>query len=53
MLTEAQKDTKIAYLIQENNRLREALLDAQITSGQISLTSPQQDQPDQQDQREE
>ena len=37
-LTEAQKDTKIAYLAQENSRLREALLDAQIQAGQISLT---------------
>lgn len=37
MLTEAQKDVKIAYLEQENNRLRAALLDYQIVAGEISL----------------
>lgn len=39
MLTEAQKDVKIAYLEQENNRLRSALLDYQIISGEIALQS--------------
>lgn len=39
MLTEAQKDVKIAYLEQENNRLRSALLDYQIVAGEISLAS--------------
>lgn len=37
MLTEAQKDVKVAYLEQENNRLRAALLDYQIAAGEISL----------------
>lgn len=37
MLTEAQKDVKIAYLEQENNRLRGALLDYQIVAKEISL----------------
>lgn len=37
MLTEAQKDVKIAYLEQENNRLRAALLDYQIISGEITF----------------
>ena len=37
MLTEAQKDVKIAYLEQENNRLRAALLDYQIVAEEISL----------------
>lgn len=37
MLTEAQKDVKLAYLEQENNRLRGALLDYQIVSGEIAL----------------
>lgn len=37
MLTEAQKDVKIAYLEQENNRLRSALLDYQIVAKEISL----------------
>lgn len=43
MLTEAQKDVKIAYLEQENNRLRSALLNYQIISGEIGFQSePQQ-----------
>ena len=37
MLTEAQKDVKLAYLEQENNRLRSALLDYQIVAGEIAL----------------
>lgn len=37
-LTEAQKDVKIAYLEQENNRLRSALLDYQIVAEKIALT---------------
>ena len=36
-LSEAQKDVKIAYLEQENNRLRSALLDYQIVAGEIAL----------------
>ena len=36
-LTETQKDVKIAYLEQENNRLRSALLDYQIVAEEISL----------------
>lgn len=39
MLSESQKDVKIAYLEQENNRLRSALLDYQIVAGEISLAS--------------
>lgn len=39
VLTEAQKDVKIAYLEQENSRLRSALLDYQIVAGEISLAS--------------
>lgn len=38
MLSESQKDVKIAYLEQENNRLRSALLDYQIRAGEISLS---------------
>lgn len=37
MLTEAYKDVKIAYLEQENKRLRSALLDYQIVAEEISL----------------
>lgn len=37
MLTEQQKDVKIAYLTQENQTLRAALLDYQIRAGEISL----------------
>lgn len=37
MLTEQQKDVKIAYLTQENQTLRAALLDYQILAGEISL----------------
>lgn len=37
MLTEQQKNVKIAYLEQENARLRSALLDYQILAGEISL----------------
>lgn len=36
MLTEKQKDMKIAYLEQENNRLRAALINYQIISGEIT-----------------
>ena len=36
-MDEKQLQAKCAYLVQENNRLREALLDAQILSGQIKL----------------
>ena len=36
-MTAEQKDAKIAYLSQENNRLREALLDQQILAGAIRL----------------
>ncbi|MFI8597688.1 hypothetical protein ACIGDM_10280 [Rothia koreensis] len=36
-LSAEQKDAKIAYLSQENNRLREALLDQQILTGAIRL----------------
>ena len=36
-LSAEQKDAKIAYLSQENNRLREALLDQQILAGAIRL----------------
>lgn len=38
-LTEAQKDTKIAYLEQENANLRAALLTYQILAGEISLAT--------------
>lgn len=38
MLTEVQKDVKIAYLEQENNRLRGALINYQIISGEITWT---------------
>ncbi|WP_237692967.1 hypothetical protein [Rothia nasimurium] len=38
-LTEAQKDTKIAYLEQENANLRSALLTYQILAGEITLSS--------------
>lgn len=46
MLTEAQKDTKLAYLLQENQKLRDALLDLQITSGMITLTGQEGDGDD-------
>lgn len=36
-MTEEQLKVKIAYLEQENNRLRSALLDYQIISGEISF----------------
>lgn len=36
MLTEKQKDVKLAYLEQENNRLRAALINYQIISGEIT-----------------
>lgn len=36
-MNEEQLRTKVAYLVQENNRLREALLDAQIQAGVIRL----------------
>lgn len=38
MLNEAQKEVKIAYLTQENQTLRAALLDYQIRAGEISLS---------------
>lgn len=41
MLTEAQKDVKIAYLEQENSQLRSALLDSQILTGKVALTGEQ------------
>lgn len=47
MLAEQQKDVKIAYLEQENNRLRGALLDYQIMAGEIALqgeTQPGEEQ---------
>ena len=37
-LTEDQKDVKLAYLEQENNRLRGALINYQIISGEITWT---------------
>lgn len=53
MLTEAQKDVKIAYLEQENNRLRSALLDYQIVSGEIALQGgTQQAEPSQGEEQE-
>lgn len=36
-MNEEQLRTKVAYLAQENSRLREALLDAQIQAGVIRL----------------
>lgn len=36
-MNEEQLKTKVAYLVQENQRLREALLDAQIQAGVIRL----------------
>lgn len=36
-MNEEQLQTKVAYLAQENARLREALLDAQIQAGVIRL----------------
>lgn len=43
MLTEKQKDVKIAYLEQENNRLRSALINYQIISEEITFQGePQQ-----------
>ena len=42
-MTEEHLKLKIAYLEQENNRLRSALLDYQIISGEITFQSgPQQ-----------
>lgn len=37
LLSEKQKEVKLAYLEQENNRLRSALLDYQIAAKEISL----------------
>lgn len=42
-LTDQQKDAKIAYLLQENQRLRESLLDQQILTGAIRLEDENQD----------
>lgn len=36
-LTEEQKDTKIAFLTQQVNQLRDVLLNYQIAAGEISL----------------
>ena len=36
-MTEEQLNIKIAYLVQENNRLREAILDYQIKAGEIGF----------------
>ena len=36
MLTEAQKDVKIAYLEQENNQVRSALLNYQPMPGEVT-----------------
>lgn len=44
VLNSGQKDAKIAYLLQENARLREVLLDEQVLSGAIRLSG--QDDPE-------
>ena len=36
-MNEKQLKAKIAYLVQENSQLREALLDSRIMAGQIAL----------------
>lgn len=43
MLSEAQKDVKIAWLQQENARLRDVLLDAQIKAGEIALADTKEE----------
>lgn len=43
MLTEAQKDIKIAYLEQENNQLRSALLDCKIREGGLVADDTSED----------
>lgn len=43
MLTETQKDIKIAYLEQENNQLRSALLDCKIREGDVAAVDPTED----------
>lgn len=48
MLTEAQKEVKLAYLEQENNRLRSALINYQIISGEITWDGKNQKGEDQQ-----
>lgn len=42
-MNEEQLKTKVAYLVQENARLREALLDAQIQAGAIRLEDGESD----------
>lgn len=36
-MNKEQLEVKVAYLVAENNRLRDALLDAQIKAGDIAL----------------
>ena len=39
-MTPEQLQTKVIYLTEENNRLRDSLLDAQIQLGTITLETP-------------
>lgn len=39
-MTHEQLQTKVIYLTEENNRLRDSLLDAQIQLGLITLETP-------------
>ena len=39
-MTPEQLQTKVIYLTEENNRLRDSLLDAQIQLGLITLETP-------------
>ncbi|MGK4186785.1 hypothetical protein AB0X98_01175 [Rothia koreensis] len=51
-LSAEQKDAKIAYLSQENNRLREALLDQQILTGAIRLDTNNETETEPEDEAE-
>lgn len=42
-MTSEQLQTKVIYLTEENNRLRDSLLDAQIQLGLIALDTPKHD----------
>lgn len=42
-LSEHHKDVKIAWLLRENQQLREQLLDCQIAAGAISLQEKTED----------
>lgn len=42
-MTYEQLKTKVIYLTQENDRLRDSLLDAQIQLGLITLETPKHD----------